>query len=111
MPQSAAASYFKEVCPGEWEIQVPEDQVAMESPLAYWICKTGFLRGSEKPTAEAFCEVNYLAHLREEQWTEMSVEWRKKEIYVLVRNMRSSAYRLALATIVLEQQSDDLEFM
>ncbi|KAL3743797.1 hypothetical protein ACJRO7_018979 [Eucalyptus globulus] len=108
---STAASYFKEVCPGEWEIQVPEDQVAMESPLAYWICKTGFLRGSEKPTAEAFCEVNYLAHLREEQWTEMSVEWRKKEIYVLVRNMRSSAYRLALATIVLEQQSDDLEFM
>ncbi|KAK3435169.1 LOW QUALITY PROTEIN: hypothetical protein EUGRSUZ_D02543 [Eucalyptus grandis] len=98
-----------EVCPGEWEIQVPEDQVAMESPLAYWICKTGFLRGSEKPTAEAFCEVNYLAHLREEQWTEMSVEWRKKEIYVLVRNMRR--YMFYEEYEVLEQQSDDLEFM
>ncbi|XP_056174507.1 ribonucleases P/MRP protein subunit POP1-like isoform X1 [Syzygium oleosum] len=112
MPQSAAASYFKEVRPGEWEIQVPEDPIAREShrwPIGF--VTTGFVRGSEKPTAEAFCEVNYLAHLREEQWTEMSVERRKKEIYVLVRNMRSSAYRLALATIVLEQQEDDLEFM
>ncbi|XP_030526778.1 ribonucleases P/MRP protein subunit POP1 isoform X2 [Rhodamnia argentea] len=112
MPQSAAASYFKEVCPGEWEIQVPEDPIAREShrwPIGF--VTTGFVRGSKKLTAEAFCEVNYLAHLREEQWTEMHVERRKREIYVLVRNMRSSAYRLALATIVLEQKEDDLEFM
>lgn len=112
MPQSAATSYFKEVCPGEWEIQVPEDPIAREShrwPIGF--VTTGFVQGSKKLTAEAFCEVNYLAHLREEQWTEISMERRKKEIYVLVRNMRSSAYRLALATIVLEQQEDDLEFM
>ncbi|XP_048126996.1 ribonucleases P/MRP protein subunit POP1-like [Rhodamnia argentea] len=112
MPQPAATSYFKEVCPGEWEIQVPEDPIAREShrwPIGF--VTTGFVRGSEKLTAEAFCEVNYLSYLREEQWTEMSVGRRKEEIYVLVRNMRSSAYRLALATVVLEQREDDLEFM
>ncbi|KAF8026258.1 hypothetical protein BT93_F2921 [Corymbia citriodora subsp. variegata] len=112
MPQSSAASYFKEVYPGEWEIQVPEDPIAREShrwPIGF--VTTGFVRGSEKLTAEAFCELNYLAHLREEQWTEMCVERRKKEIYVLVRNVRSSAYRLALATVVLEQREDDLEFI
>ncbi|KAI6690641.1 hypothetical protein NL676_027469 [Syzygium grande] len=61
MPQSAAASYFKEVCPGEWEIQVPEDPIAKEShcwPIGF--VTTGFVWGSEKPTAEAFCEITNL---------------------------------------------------
>lgn len=61
--------------------------------------------------AEAFCEAVLLARLREEQWNEMPVEQRRKEIYVLVRNLRSSAYRLALATVVLEQQENDVEFL
>ncbi|KAF8033426.1 hypothetical protein BT93_D2132 [Corymbia citriodora subsp. variegata] len=61
--------------------------------------------------SRTFCEVNNLAHLREEQWTEMSLERRKKEIYVLGGTMRSSAYRLASATIVLEQRENDLEFI
>jgi ribonuclease P/MRP protein subunit POP1 len=39
------------------------------------------------------------------------VKRRRKEIYVLVRNLRSSAYRLALATIVLEDQGEDVEFL
>lgn len=61
--------------------------------------------------AEAFCEPVLLARLREEQWNEMPVKRRRKEIFVLVRNLRSSAYRLALATIVLEQQEEDVNFM
>lgn len=60
---------------------------------------------------EAVCEATLLAGLREEQWNAMPVKRRRKEIYVLVRNLRSTAYRLALATIVLEQNKEDLEFM
>jgi ribonuclease P/MRP protein subunit POP1 len=41
----------------------------------------------------------------------MPVKQRKKEIYVLVRNLRSSAYRLALATVVLEQEEEDVVFL
>ena len=59
--------------------------------------------------AEAFCEAVLLAHLRKEQWSDLPVKRRRKEIHVLVRNLRSTAYRLALATIVLEQQEEDLE--
>ncbi|KAI3439753.1 Protein kinase domain-containing protein [Psidium guajava] len=47
MSQSAAASYFKEVCPGEWEIQVPEDAVAREShrwPIGF--VTTGYVQGT-----------------------------------------------------------------
>ena len=65
---------------------------------------------SKKPVAEAICEAVCLARLREEQWNNMSRK-RRKEIYVLVRNLRSSSYRIALATIVLEQQEEDVEFM
>jgi hypothetical protein len=71
----------------------------------YWV---GFVC-SKKPVAEALCEAVLLARLREEQWNNMPRK-RRKEIYVLVRNLRSSSYRLALATIVLEQE-EDVEFM
>lgn len=64
---------------------------------------------SKKPVAVATCEATSLARLRAEQWSETPVKRRKKEIYVLVRNLRSSAYRLALATIVLEHQDEDVE--
>ena len=64
---------------------------------------------SKKPSAEAICEAVCLAYLRNEQWSEMPAKRRRKEIYVLVRNLRSTAYRLALATIVLEQQGEDVE--
>ena len=66
---------------------------------------------SKKLKAEALCEAILLARLREEQWNEMPMKERRKEIYVLVRNLRSTAYRLALATIILEQQEEDVEFM
>ncbi|OWM80050.1 hypothetical protein CDL15_Pgr010028 [Punica granatum] len=64
---------------------------------------------SKKPAAVAICEATSLARLRAEQWSEMHVKRRKEEIYVLVRNLRSSAYRLALATIVLEHQKEDVK--
>ncbi|CDP17542.1 unnamed protein product [Coffea canephora] len=61
--------------------------------------------------AIAPCEAVLLAHLRQDQRKTISVSKRRKEIYVLVRNLRFTAYRLALATIVLEAQEEDLEFM
>ncbi|KAJ0113232.1 hypothetical protein Patl1_00864 [Pistacia atlantica] len=112
MPESSVRSYFKELSSGEWELQIREDPASREShrwPIGF--VTTGFVRGSKKPVATAFCEAVLLARLREEQWNEMPVKRRRKEIYVLVRNLRSSAYRLALATIVLEQQEDDVNFM
>ncbi|CAN6569904.1 unnamed protein product [Malus baccata var. baccata] len=101
MPQSAVASYFAEQSYGKWEVQIPEDAVLREthrSPIGF--VTTGFVRGSKKPVAEAFCETVVLARLREEQWDS-----------VPVKNLRSSAYRLALATIVLEHQEEDVEFL
>lgn len=65
---------------------------------------------STKPAAEAFCDATLLAQLRAEQWREMQEKGRP-DVFVLVRNLKSAAYRVALATIVLEQQQDDLEFM
>ncbi|KAL9435514.1 hypothetical protein AB3S75_021732 [Citrus x aurantiifolia] len=112
MPQSSVRSYFKELPSGNWELQIPEDPASRAShrwPIGF--VTTGFVRGSKKPVAQAFCEAVLLALLREEQWNEMPEKQRRKEIYVLVRNLRSSAYRLALATIVLEQQEDDVNFL
>lgn len=59
----------------------------------------------------ALCEAVCLARLREEQWKAVGDRKRRKEIYVLVRNLRSTVYRVALASIVLEQWEDDLECM
>ena len=64
---------------------------------------------SSKPVAEAVCEARLLAMLRGQQ--SCHTQTAEAEIFVFVRNMRSTAYRRALATIVLEQQNDDLGFM
>ncbi|KAL7226950.1 hypothetical protein ACSBR1_021923 [Camellia fascicularis] len=112
IPQSFVASCFEQQPSGKWELQIPKGPVARAShrwPIGF--VTTGFVRGSKRPSAEALCEAILLARLREEQWKEMPVKRWRKEIYVLVRNPRSTAYRLALATIVLEQQEDDLVFM
>ena len=51
-----------------------------------------------------FVKQSYLLVLeKSRQWNEMPMKERRNEIYVLVRNLRSTAYRLALATIILEQ--------
>ncbi|CAH8306635.1 unnamed protein product [Eruca vesicaria subsp. sativa] len=111
IPQSSVSSYFQEQPSGTWELNVPEDTHTNQSqrwPIGF--VTTGFVRGSKKPKAEALCDAVLLGRLREEQWRGKDVKRKKKEINVLVRNLRSCAYRLALATIVLEQQdsSDDV---
>lgn len=66
---------------------------------------TGVCRGSVPAVAVAFCEGTILGQLRAEQWNE--TKWKKKsEIFVLVRNMKSTVYRPALAAIVLEEIQD-----
>ncbi|OVA02515.1 Ribonuclease P/MRP [Macleaya cordata] len=113
IPQSSIRSYYTQQPSGKWELQKPEDPVAREShrrPIGF--VTTGFVRGSGKPVAEAFCEASSLAELRREQWEGMERNQKEEqEIFVVVRNLRSAAYRLALATIVLEQQEEDVEFM
>nr|GEV45266.1 ribonucleases P/MRP protein subunit POP1 [Tanacetum cinerariifolium] len=66
---------------------------------------------NKKPRAGALCDVVLLANLRLEQWSSVPVKQRKKNIYVLTRNLRSTAYRLAIANIVLEDQDEDLDHM
>ncbi|XP_059629281.1 ribonucleases P/MRP protein subunit POP1 isoform X2 [Cornus florida] len=112
LPQSSLRSFFVQQPSGKWELQIPDDPVAREShrwPIGF--VTTGFVRGSKKPVAGAMCEAVCLARLREEQWNSMPVKQRRMEIFVLVRNLRSTAYRLALATIVLERWDEDLEYV
>ncbi|KAK7269596.1 hypothetical protein RIF29_22329 [Crotalaria pallida] len=109
MPQSALGSYFKEHPSGKWEMQIPDDSIAREShrwPIGF--VTTACVQGCKRLVAGGFCEAVLLARLREEQWKEKQ---RRKEIYVLVRNLRSVAYRLALASVVLEYQENDVEFL
>lgn len=111
IPQHLIESYFTQQQSGMWKLQVPEDPANKQSfrwPIGF--VTSGFVRGSTKPAAEAFCDATLLAQLRAEQWREMQEKGRP-DVFVLVRNLRSAAYRVALATIVLEQQQDDLEFM
>ncbi|GAB4841787.1 hypothetical protein Ancab_022511 [Ancistrocladus abbreviatus] len=110
--ESFLSSYFTEQPSGTWEFQLPEDSVSKESyrwPIGF--VTTGFVRGSKKPVAVALCEAVLLARLRQEQWSRIPVKRRRKEIFVLVRNLRSTAYRLALATIVIEGQEEDVEYL
>lgn len=111
IPESLLRSHFVRLPSGKWALQIPEDAAVRESyrcPIGF--ITTGFVRGSKKPTAGALCEASLLSRLRLEQWKALPVRQRRKEIFVLVRNMRSTAYRLALAAIVLEQQ-EDVKFM
>ncbi|PIN17831.1 Ribonuclease P [Handroanthus impetiginosus] len=112
IPQSLLKSYFMQSPSGKWELQIPEDLALREFyrwPIGF--ITTGFVRGSKKATAGAVCEASLLSKLRVEQWKALPVRQRRKETYVLVRNMRSTAYRLALATIVLEQEEEDITFL
>lgn len=110
IPHSFIRSYFTQQDSGKWELQVPEDCLTLQSyrwPIGF--VTTGFVRGSAKPVAEALCEARLLSLLRRQQWKQ--TQTLRPEIFVLVRNLRSAAYRHAFATIVLEQQKEDLEFM
>ncbi|XP_074263012.1 ribonucleases P/MRP protein subunit POP1 [Silene latifolia] len=110
VPDAFVSSYFKEQSPGKWEFQMPEDAAAREAyrrPIGF--VTTGFVRGSKRPSAIGLCEAVLLAQLRLDQWSQTYPKKRRKEVFVLVRNLRSTAYRLALATILLEEQEDDVE--
>ncbi|KAL0322610.1 UNVERIFIED_CONTAM: hypothetical protein Sangu_1880300 [Sesamum angustifolium] len=84
IPQSSLKSYFLQLPSGKWELQIPEDPTLRETY-------------SKRAMASALCEASLLSGLRKEQWKALPVRQRRKEIYVLVRNLRSTAYRLALA--------------
>lgn len=108
--QSFVRSCFTQQDSGKWELQVPEDPSTRQSyrwPIGF--VTSGFVYGSSKPVAVALCEAKLLAMLRVQQWNQ--TQETRPEIFVWVRNMRSAAYRRALATIVLEQQKEDLEFL
>ncbi|GAU35711.1 hypothetical protein TSUD_258860 [Trifolium subterraneum] len=111
LSDSAMKSYFKENSSGKWEMQIPDDSIGRQShrwPIGF--VTSACVQGSKRLSAEGFCEAVLLSHLREEQWKEMPVKQRRSEIYLLVRNLRSVAYRLALASIALEYQENDIEF-
>ncbi|CAD5192791.1 unnamed protein product [Musa acuminata subsp. malaccensis] len=65
VPQSFVRSCFTEQNSGKWELQDCEDSLALQTfrwPIGF--VTTGFVRGSSKPVAEAFCEARLLAMLR-----------------------------------------------
>ncbi|XP_076903033.1 ribonucleases P/MRP protein subunit POP1-like [Bidens hawaiensis] len=112
VPQSSVSTYFVKRDSSKWEYQVPEDPAAVESnrwPIGF--VTSGFVHGSNKPSAGGLCDAVLLGRLRHEQWSSVPSKQRKKEIYVLTRNLRSTAYRLALATIVLEHQQENFEYI
>nr|BBF89698.1 ribonucleases P/MRP protein subunit POP1 containing protein-like [Oryza sativa f. spontanea] len=111
LPQSHVSSYFSWLDPSTSNLQLPNGdstRKAFRWPIGF--ITTGFVHGSsgQDAVAVAFCEAKLLAVLRRQQWrTHESLK--RKDICVLIRNARSAAYRRALATIVLEQQEDDLK--
>ncbi|CAI8601370.1 unnamed protein product [Vicia faba] len=112
LSESAMRSYFKENSSGKWGMQISDDSIGREShrwPVGF--VTTACVQGSKRLVAEGFCEAVLLSDLRAEQWKEMPLKQRRTEIFVLVRNLRSVAYRLALASIVLEYQENDIDFL
>ncbi|KAJ3681353.1 hypothetical protein LUZ60_015842 [Juncus effusus] len=110
LSESSVESYFTRLESGEWIVPVPEDSKALESfrrPIGF--ITTGFVHACNERVAMGFCDIKILANLRRQQFIQTQIK--RPEIFVLVRNMRSGAYRRAVATIVLEQQKDDLQFM
>ncbi|RZB60213.1 hypothetical protein D0Y65_043123, partial [Glycine soja] len=98
---------FKEGCFEEgavicMDFKILDDSISIKShrwPIGF--VTTASVQGSKSLLAEGFCEAAVLSHLREEQWKEMPMK-KRREIYILIKNLRSTAYRLALASIILE---------
>ncbi|KAF3336244.1 ribonucleases P/MRP protein subunit POP1 [Carex littledalei] len=110
LTQSAVESYFMQLESDRWALQVPEDPVDLKSfrwPIGF--VTTGAVHACNDRVAMAFCDIRILAALRRQQY--LQTETKQPEIFVLVRNMKSTAYRRAIATIVLEQQQEDLHFL
>ncbi|TKW23068.1 hypothetical protein SEVIR_4G269200v4 [Setaria viridis] len=112
LPQSHVSSYFSWFDSSTGNLQLPKDDAARDAfrwPIGF--VTTGFVHGSngQDAVAVAFCEAKLLAVLRRQQWAHKNLQ--SREICVLVRNARSAAYRRSLATIILEHQESDLEFL
>ncbi|CAN6162979.1 unnamed protein product, partial [Urochloa humidicola] len=112
LPQSHVSSYFSWFDTTTSNFQLPKDDAARNAfrwPIGF--VTTGFVHGSngQDAVAVAFCETKLLAVLRRQQWAHENLQ--SREICVLIRNARSTAYRRALATIILEHQESDLEFL
>ncbi|CAN6193403.1 unnamed protein product [Urochloa humidicola] len=112
LPQSHVSSYFSWFDPSTSRLRLPKDDAARDAfrwPIGF--VTTGFVHGSngQDAVAVAFCEAKLLAMLRRQQWTHENLQ--SRAICVLIRNARSAAYRRALATIILEHQESDLEFL
>lgn len=108
MPESLVKTYFTQQDSGKWELQLPDKCSSPESyrwPIGF--VASGFVRGSKKPVAVAFCEAKLLDQLREQQARQMTHQEGRVEIFVLVRNVRSTTYRRALATIVLDRDKEE----
>ncbi|WOK97407.1 ribonucleases P/MRP protein subunit POP1-like [Canna indica] len=109
LPQSFVKSFFTEQEPGRWELLEPQDPSIKQSfrwPIGF--VTTSFVYGSSKPVAVAFCEARLVAMLRKQQSSHIQIT--EPTLFVFVVNTRSTAYRRAQATIVLEHQND-VEFM
>ncbi|XP_078180291.1 ribonucleases P/MRP protein subunit POP1-like [Carex rostrata] len=110
LTQSAVGSYFMQLESDRWALQVPEDPVDLKSfrwPIGF--VTIGAVHACNDRVAMAFCDIRILAALRRQQY--LQTETKQPGIFVLVRNMKSTAYRRAIATIVLEQQHEDLHFL
>ncbi|XP_031498129.1 ribonucleases P/MRP protein subunit POP1 isoform X2 [Nymphaea colorata] len=110
IPLILLRSYFTQQSFHMWQMQVPESPGTRQfHRQLIGFVTTDFVRGSVKPAAEALCEASMLAQLSKEQPTQKGKG--KNQIMVLVRNPRSTVYRPGLATVVLQQQEDDLSFV
>ncbi|KAJ4796278.1 Ribonucleases P/MRP protein subunit POP1 [Rhynchospora pubera] len=110
LKQSSVESYFMQLESGKWALQVPEDPADLKTfrwPIGF--ITTGAVHACNDRVSVGFCDIRILAALRRQQY--LQTEIKRPEIFVLVRNMKSAAYRRAIATIVLEQQQEDLLFL
>ncbi|KAJ3702893.1 hypothetical protein LUZ61_006598 [Rhynchospora tenuis] len=110
LKQSSVESYFMQLESGKWALQVPEDPVDLKTfrwPIGF--ITTGAVHACNDRVSVGFCDIRILAALRRQQY--LQTEIKTPDIFVLVRNMKSSAFRRAVATIFLEQQLEDLLFL
>ncbi|KAF3783268.1 Ribonucleases P/MRP protein subunit [Nymphaea thermarum] len=110
IPLTLLRSYFTQQSFDKWQMQVPEGPGTKQfHRQLIGFVTTDFVRGSVKPAAEALCEFSMLAQLSKEQPTQKGKG--KNQVMVLVRNPTSIVFRPGLATVLLQQQEDDLSFM
>lgn len=120
IPQSFVKTYFteKDAHEREWDLKVPEKPEVQKLYNHRWpigFVTSGCVYGSSKSVSRALCGAGFLAQLRKLQQQQLEQnemnEKNRSTIFVLVRNIKSASYRLAIATVVLEQLEDDFAFI